>query len=156
MIGPEENMLKISWQPEVINSRRMLKLQKTLAFVWQTFKITLFYLNCYKSLLFIAYFSMSTLSVTICSTRNAKWFEKIKNYFFGNVFQKITTRGQKVTFNPMYLKTWAVFTWKGFCDTEVLRNIVYRSQTLVLHFLSLSFHVTLFTVPFTPGQNVSQ
>ena len=52
----------------------------------------------------------------------------------------------------MYLKAWAVFTRKGFGDTEVLWNIVYRSQILVLHFLSLSFHVTLFTEPFAQGQ----
>ena len=43
----------------------------------------------------------------------------------------------------MYLEAWAVFTWKGFDDTEVLRNIVCRSQILVLHPLSLSFQVTL-------------
>ena len=84
---------------------------------------------------------MSTLSVTICSTRNAKWFEKIKKLYFWQCFffQKITKRGQKVKFDPIYLKAWAVFTRKGFGDTEVLWNIVYRSQILVLYFLSLSF-----------------
>ena len=78
--------------------------------------------------------------------------KKSRNYFFGNVFQKITKRGQKVKFEPMYLK----FTRKGLDDTEVLRKIVYRSQILFLHFLSLSFHVTLFTEPFAPSQNLSQ
>ena len=82
--------------------------------------------------------------------------KKSGNYFFGNIFQKITKRGQKVKFNPMYLKAWPIFTRKGFGDTEVIWNIVYRSQILVLHFLSLSFHVTLFNESFAPGQNLSQ
>ena len=86
--------------PEIINSRRLQKLQKTLVFVWRTFKITLFYLNCYKSLLFIAYFSMSTLSVTICSARNAKWFEKIKKLFFWQCFSKNNQRVPKSQIQP--------------------------------------------------------
>ena len=59
--------------------------------------------------------------------------ESKKNIFLVMFFQKITKRGQKVKFNPMYIKAWAdsVFTRKGFGDTDVLRNIVCRSQILV-------------------------
>ena len=143
------------FRPEVINSKRLQKLKKTLVFVWQTFKITLFYLNCYKSLLFVVYFSMSTLSVTICSTWNAKWFEKIKKLFFWQWFSKSNQKGPKSQIQPHVSEGLSWFTRKGFGDTEVLRNIVYRYQILVLHFLSLSFHITIFTEPFAPGQNLS-
>ena len=47
MIGPEEICWKFhgnrTFRPEVINSRRLLKLRKTLVFVWQTF-ISLYFI----------------------------------------------------------------------------------------------------------------
>ena len=71
-------------------------------------------------------------------------------------FQNITKKGPKSQIQPHVSKIMICITRKGFGDTEVLRNIVYSSQILVVHFLSLSFHVTLFTEPFAPGQNLSQ
>ena len=80
------------FRPEVIDSRRLQKAKKNV------FGVT------NKSLLFIAYFSESKSSVTICSTRNDKQFEKFKKLTFWQFFQKINERGQKVKFKPFIQK----------------------------------------------------
>ena len=83
-MGSKENKLKILWWSGVPSRSyqylNIAKSKKNLGFVWQTFKITLYYLDCCKSLLFISYLSMSISSVTICSTRNDKRFETRKLY----------------------------------------------------------------------------
>ena len=82
-------------------------------------KITHNYLDYFKSLQLIAY--------------------KIQeSNFFGIFFlQKMTKRGQQLKFTPCTYKH-----KQGFGDTEVLRNIVIRSQIPVLYFLSLCFQLS--------------
>lgn len=90
---------------KVIGSRRLQKLQKTLFFVWQTFKIALFYLNCFYPLLFIAYFSMSTSSITICLARNDKSFETFKKVTFWQYILKNGKKGPRIQIQPHVFKS---------------------------------------------------
>ena len=84
---------------------------------------------------------MSTSSVTICSTRNVKSFEKFKKVTFWEFFSKNDQKGPKTQIRPHAPKSISCILQERFGGTEVLRNIVIRSKIPVLYFMSLCFHV---------------
>ena len=63
--------------------------------------------------------------------------KKIKKLFLGNVFYKITKRGQKSYSNPCIEKHELYLPGKGSVILKYSEILIYRSQILVLHFLSL-------------------